>query len=1200
MTTISSGQSVTGTPIGDGQTLDVLSGGTAIDITIFVGGQEILHGGTDSGAEIAGNQTVSSGGHANGAFVGRLATQAVSAGGVASHTTVVGTQIVYAGGVSSDTVVTSTAGDSPRPTAVVSGGLAFATSVTAGAELDVTSAGSAIDAQVDEHGFLFVSSGGVIISAVLGSPTSVAGFEPFAIDNIFSGGTAIGTTLASAGLQVILDGATATGTIVLSGGEEEVEGISYNESLLAGGTLVAEGTNVYTESAGTVHVLAGLIEGNGFIVQSGPGTLDLTERSNPFRGIDIIAGGTLELTSANTIDQATIQFRGNTGTLRIDGAAALSNPISGMISGTAIDITDLPYVAGGTTTVSGDSVTITEGARHQTLTIVGASTDGQFTLAPDAAGATVLTNDAVIPVISAGDSLTIASGQTSHAVEVLAGGTLTVLSGGTAFTTDDLGQETLEGGTESSGVVSSGGTQTVTDGGLATDETVFSGGVQRIAAGGSATYAEIFAGATQLVVDGAASRTFVSSDGTQTVSSGGVVANAVIFGTSATQNLVGGTDSSALVTGFAVQIVTDGGTDSGGSVTESAVQIIINGGTADGTTIGTAAFQRVFSSGVSISAIIGSGGEQVVSYGGRVISSTVDLGGAQVVSSGGSVTDSTLMGTTNILAGGVISDSIVAGFGEAGIAGGRAVDVTVGGSAHLYVGGTGLATGGVVSGTLVVEDGGSVTDTLIAGGLESILSGGTASATTILSGGFQALTGGIAVDDTIMSGGTVIDNGTLIFTESATQVATIAGKIDGGGGLVQSGPGTLVLAGTTTSFSGSAIVAGGTLELTSAGAAGGGTIAFAGAGGTLQIDAGAPDNLISGFDLGDVIDLAGLAYTTGGTVGVSGNAVTVTEGGTSVTLNIAHAASFNFLLDPDSGSGTELRVACYCPGTAIRTPSGETLIEHLAIGDHVMTADGHPEPIRWIGRRSYAGRFIAGNHLMLPVTIKAGALAEGTPTADLTISPGHAVWIDGQLVPAWRLVNGVSITQAAAVTDVTYLHVELPRHALLLANNTPAESFLDDHGFRGQFQNATEFHASDPDAAPLTPLQPRLEDGFALQAIQDRLNARAGIIPPIEPAGSLRGYLDQAGPQRVCGWAQDVDSPEAPVTLELLVGGAPVLCVLANAYRADLRHAGIGAGCHAFEVQLPDELTGPVVARRVTDGAVLGQTHAANQMQRVA
>ena len=262
----------------------------------------------------------------------------------------------------------------------------------------------------------------------------------------------------------------------------------------------------------------------------------------------------------------------------------------------------------------------------------------------------------------------------------------------------------------------------------------------------------------------------------------------------------------------------------------------------------------------------------------------------------------------------------------------------------------------------------------------------------------------------------------------------------------------------------------------------------------------------------------------------------------------------------------------------------------LSEGDIVLTADGAAEPIRWIGRRDYDGRFIAGNHLMLPVTFLADSIGEGVPDSDLHVSPGHGMFIDGQIVPAWRLINGGTIRQARAVDSVRYYHVELHRHAILFANGAPTESFLDETGFREQFHNCAAFCAKFADQVIFQPLRARLDDGFALQLLQDRLAERGGVVPQVEPIGTLRGFVDQARSDRLCGWAQDLHSPEEPVTLEVLVDDQPVLCILANAYRADLRQAGMGSGCHAFDVALPADMPGTITVRRVADGTLLRST----------
>ncbi len=184
--------------------------------------------------------------------------------------------------------------------------------------------------------------------------------------------------------------------------------------------------------------------------------------------------------------------------------------------------------------------------------------------------------------------------------------------------------------------------------------------------------------------------------------------------------------------------------------------------------------------------------------------------------------------------------------------------------------------------------------------------------------------------------------------------------------------------------------------------------------------------------------------------------------------------------------------SCYCPGTLILTSRGEQPVEALAINDTVVTASGEHCPIKWIGRRSYAGRFLAANSNVQPIRFHAGSLGNGLPRRDLLVSPEHAMFLDGLLIPARCLVNGTTIVQERGLGRVDYFHIELDSHDVLLAEGAPSESFLDDDS-RGMFHNSSEFAALYPDA-PVSGrfCAPKVDKGYQLEAIRQRLAVVAG------------------------------------------------------------------------------------------------------------
>ena len=182
-------------------------------------------------------------------------------------------------------------------------------------------------------------------------------------------------------------------------------------------------------------------------------------------------------------------------------------------------------------------------------------------------------------------------------------------------------------------------------------------------------------------------------------------------------------------------------------------------------------------------------------------------------------------------------------------------------------------------------------------------------------------------------------------------------------------------------------------------------------------------------------------------------------------------------------TGTGFEAPCYGRGTLILTDRGEVPVEELAIGDLIMTKSGWLRPIKWIGHRSYDGRFIRGKREVLPIIVSAGALEEGVPARDLWVSPEHALYIDRLLVPAKLLVNGMTIIQVEAVERLEYFHIELEGHDVIFAEGAPAESYVECDN-RLMFHNGAEYAALYPERQPSGIHQScaaRLSEGAALE-----------------------------------------------------------------------------------------------------------------------
>jgi uncharacterized repeat protein (TIGR03803 family) len=223
-------------------------------------------------------------------------------------------------------------------------------------------------------------------------------------------------------------------------------------------------------------------------------------------------------------------------------------------------------------------------------------------------------------------------------------------------------------------------------------------------------------------------------------------------------------------------------------------------------------------------------------------------------------------------------------------------------------------------------------------------------------------------------------------------------------------------------------------------------------------------------------------------------------------------------------SSTAFQVACYRSGTRIATPSGEHAIESLAIGDLVLLASGEVERVVRIGQQRIDSDRHGKPENVWPVRVRAGAFGAGLPRRDLWLSPDHAVFVDDVLIPIKYLINGNSIAQVP-VAGITYCHIELAEHTVILAEGLPAESWLpiSDRSNADGVTRLPDFVAlrSDPamlwesrGCAPLIVRGPRLAEARMFVA-----SRTAGMADNSEYTATTSGYPGDRVSREILGHA---------------------------------------------------------------------------------
>jgi len=152
---------------------------------------------------------------------------------------------------------------------------------------------------------------------------------------------------------------------------------------------------------------------------------------------------------------------------------------------------------------------------------------------------------------------------------------------------------------------------------------------------------------------------------------------------------------------------------------------------------------------------------------------------------------------------------------------------------------------------------------------------------------------------------------------------------------------------------------------------------------------------------------------------------------------------------------------CFVLGTLIKTADGTELpIQELQIGDIIQTSKG-PLPIKWIAIRTIWKHSTSeiDYKKALPVRIQAGSLGGKIHRDDLLVSRFHGIWVDGKVVNAICLENGVNIVQTSVhefPDCIQYFHLEFEEEVLVEANGVWSCSYKNENN-RRYFNNYPEF-----------------------------------------------------------------------------------------------------------------------------------------------
>jgi hypothetical protein len=328
-------------------------------------------------------------------------------------------------------------------------------------------------------------------------------------------------------------------------------------------------------------------------------------------------------------------------------------------------------------------------------------------------------------------------------------------------------------------------------------------------------------------------------------------------------------------------------------------------------------------------------------------------------------------------------------------------------------------------------------------------------------------------------------------------------------------------------------------------------------GGAVTFDGGSGLLIVAGSQIGNGTDLSNGSFgaTIGGLTAGSGftNGIDINDGSTVVSATLSGSGNDTLTVFDNAGSTVTFDLTgnylgdtavvksdtsfggfdvfimvCFAAGTAVLAKHGEIAVETIRPGDQVMTlVDGAyvPRTVKWVGQRDIDLTRHPKREEAAPVRIARGALGDNLPRRDLLLSGDHCLFIDGRLYPAKLLINDMTITRELTAKSVSYYHVELEQHAVMVVEGVAAESYLDT-GNRAFFSNAGVAMLLHPEFTINETLRCWETDACA------PLTVRPELVKPV-----WQRFVDRAV---ALGHAPTVHATTDDAAIHLLVDGAVV------------------------------------------------------------